>query len=518
MKKMSKWLAILLALCLCLSLCACVPEIDLDDDDDDDDYDYDVTIPSASRITVPSISWPDYTQNQNNDNATQSQYIPAQTTQRPTASQSGNAINVPALPVAQHTVPALPQSTTTMKEATFKTFTGSITTKNEVDKFSYTPPRDGVYRFDLVNIVSGPTFELAVYNSLGERVQRVANAGNNSGFVVEEMKGGQTYTIELKQYYDLGNYTIRVGEQTQTMNVSAYSVIKDSIVFRNQHNRYTFTPALDGYYRLEFAGVQSGTSFYLYIYNDLGETVQRQSNAGNNGGFVVELKAGARYTIEVQQYYEIGDYQLKIGKQKATVNVTNYSDISDSIEFKNQKNYYTFVPQRKGQYRFELSNVMSGTTMYLYVYNSLGEVVKRQSNVGNNGGIIVEDFEPGETYTIMVEQYSGLGNYTLKIGKQKETLSVRSGMTINDRIEYNGQYNVYSFTASGSQHTASIFGLPGGTSVSIYVFNALGERVSYQSSVSNGGTLQIRNLTAGQTYTIQVRYYSGTGSYSLKIS
>ena len=60
--------------------------------------------------------------------------------------------------------------------------------------------------------------------------------------------------------------------------------------------------------------------------------------------------------------------------------------------------------------------------------------------------------------------------------------------------------------------------MPGGTDVSIYVLNELGERVGYQSSMSNGNTLKIRGLTAGATYTIQVRYYSGTGAYTLKIN
>ena len=525
MKKMSKWLVLLLAVCLCLSMCACVPEIDRDDDDDDDDYD--VTRPSISPVTRPSISWPDYTQNQNGDNATQSQYvptptqsqyIPAQTTQRPTVSQNGNNINVPALPVAQHTVPALPQSTTTMKEATFKTFTGSIAQKNETDTFSYTPPRDGTYRFDLVNIVSGLTFALTVKDSLGQQVMRQSNVGNNGGFVVEEMKGGQKYTVELKQYSDFGNYTIRIGEQTATVDVSAYSLVKDSIAFRNQRNCYTFTPAVTGRYQLYFAEVKSGPTFSLTVYDPLGAQVMRQTNMGNNGGIKVDLEAGVRYTIEVKQYNDIGAYQLKIGKQKAAVNVTNYSEVSDSIEFRNQRNYYTFAPAVDGRYRFEFANVKSGVAFYLYVYNDLGEVVQRQSNVGNNGGLTVDGLEAGEVYTIMVEQYSDLGNYTLKIGKQKAIVSARVGATVNDRIEYYGQYNNYTFTATGSEHTLSLAGMPGGTDVTIYVYNSLGERVAYQTSMSNGNTLKIRGLTAGATYTIQVRHYSGTGFYALKIS
>ena len=534
MKKMSKWLAILLALCLCLSLCACVPSFDSGDDYDDDDYDYDfdydsdVATSGVTAVTVPTISWPDYTQNQNNDNATQSQYIPAQTTQnqyiptqttqRPTAAQSGNNINVPALPVAQHTVPALPQSTTTMKEATFKTFTGSIATKNEADKFTYTPPRDGTYRFDLINIVSGPTFALTVYDSLGAQVQRQSNMGNDDGYVINNMKGGQKYTIELKQYYDFGNYTIRVGEQTATVDVSSYSVVKDSIVFTGQRNRYTFIPARDGRYQLEFAEVKSGTSFSLYVYNNLGEVVQSQTNVRNNSGVRVDMIGGDRYTIEVRQYDASGAYQLKIGKQKATVNVTNYSAVSDSIEFTNQRNYYTFAPDVTGRYRFEFANVVSGTAFSLYVFNDLGETVQSQTSVINGGGLTVSELEAGEVYTIMVQQYSGSGSYILKIGKQKETVSARVGATIKDSIEYDGQYNNYTFAATSSAHTLTLSGMPGGTGVTIYVYNSLGERVAYQTSMTNGGTLNIRNLTAGQTYTIQVRHYSGTGSYSLKIS
>ncbi|MBR2319805.1 MAG: hypothetical protein IKA50_03345 [Clostridia bacterium] len=526
MKRSSKWLALLLAVSMCLTLCACGLDVDNDRDDDDRD-DVRTTAPSfnSSRptVSIPNIrptqdqndpTWVYPTQDQNEPTLV----YPTQSTVRPTHAQSGNSITVPALSVNRHSVPALPQSTTTMKEATFKTFTGSISQKNETDTFSYTPPRDGTYRFDLVNIVSGLTFTLTVKDSLGAQVMRHTNLGNNGGFVVEEMKGGQKYTIELKQYSDFGNYTIRVGEQTATVDVSAYSVVKDSIAFRNQRNYYTFTPAVAGRYQLYFAEVMSGPTFTLTVYDALGGQVMRQTNMGNNDGIKVDLEAGVRYTIEVKQYNDVGAYQLKIGKQKATVNVTNYSEISDSIEFRNQRNYYTFAPAVDGRYRFEFANVKSGVTFYLYVYNDLGETVQRQSNTGNNSGFTVDGLEAGEVYTIMVEQYSDLGNYTLKIGKQKETVSVRAGMSVNDHMEYNGQYNNYTFTATGSEHTLSLSGMPGGTDVSIYVLNELGERVGYQSSMSNGNTLKIRGLTAGATYTIQVRYYSGTGAYTLKIN
>lgn len=527
MKRSSKWLALLLAISMCLTLCACGLDVENDRDDDDDWDDVLPTVPSMS-VNRPTFSFPDIhpTQDQNEPTLvypTQDQneptlVYPTQSTARPTGSQNGNTINVPALSVNRHSVPALPQSTTTMKEATFKTFTGSVSQKNETDTFSYTPPRDGAYRFDLVNVVSGITFVLTVKDSLGTQVMRQSNAGNNDGFVVEKMKGGQKYTIELKQYADFGNYTIRIGEQTATVDVSAYSVVKDSIVFRNQRNYYTFTPAITGRYQLYFAEVMSGPSFNLTVYDPLGAQVMRQTNAGNNDGIKVDLEAGVRYTIEVKQYSDVGAYQLKIGKQKATVNITNYSEVSDSIEFRNQRNCYTFAPALDGRYRFEFANVKSGVTFYLYVYNDLGEVVQRQSNTGNNSGFTVDGLQSGEVYTVVVEQYSDLGNYTLKIGKQKETVSVRAGMSVNDHMEYNGQYNNYTFTASGSEHTLSLSGMPGGTEVSIYVLNDLGERVTYQSSMSNGNTLQVRGLTAGATYTIQVRYYGGTGAYTLKIN
>lgn len=89
---------------------------------------------------------------------------------------------------------------------------------------------------------------------------------------------------------------------------------------------------------------------------------------------IKDMQAGETYQVQVKQYTGLDSYTLSIGHQKETVDVTGYTVVKDSIEFKDQRNVYLFTPSITGRYRFEISDLTKGSDheVNLLVYNSGG--------------------------------------------------------------------------------------------------------------------------------------------------
>ena len=101
-----------------------------------------------------------------------------------------------------------------------------------------------------------------------------------------------------------------------------------------------------------------------------------------------ELSGNGTYRIVISHSNGESDFNLVIGIQKKTVDISNSSTIYDQMSFDNQKNKYTFTPKISGRYRFDITEANSDVTVIL---------------------------EAGKEYSITICQYSGCGDYTLSI-------------------------------------------------------------------------------------------------------
>lgn len=88
--------------------------------------------------------------------------------------------------------------------------------------------------------------------------------------------------------------------------------------------------------------------------------------------------------------------------------------LSDSIQYTNQENDYSYVAENDGTYIFKFSNVTEGNSFRLDIFNSGWERLKWNSNLGNGGGMEVP-LSAGESYFIRVSQYDGVGDYILNV-------------------------------------------------------------------------------------------------------
>jgi len=413
--------------------------------------------------------------------------------------------------------------------AQIDTYNGSLTIEDQVDTYFFTPSVTGRYRFEISGLTSGTDHKvnLVIKNS-GDGIVDSTSYGimNGNGLTIKNMQAGETFQVQVKQYTGLDSYTLSIGNQKETLDVTGYTVVKDSIEFKDQRNVYSFTPPITGRYRFEITNLTKGSDHEvnLLVYNSGGgEEASTSYGIMNGDGLTIaSMQAGQTYEIQIRQYSGIDSYNLNIGYQKDSLDITGFNIIADSIQYRDQKNIYFFTPTVTGRYRFEISNLTKGSSneVNLYVWNSRGgEEGSTSYGVMNGEGLTIKDMQAGETYQIQVRQYSGYDMYNLNLGLQKETVDISEYSSVSDSIQYTDQRNVYTFTPfSTGKYRFEIQDLTDGSNneVNILVFNSRGgEEGSTSYGITNGGGLEIANLQAGETYQVQVRYYSGYDSYKL---
>lgn len=310
-----------------------------------------------------------------------------------------------------------------------------------------------------------------------------------------------------------------LGQNPLTIGNAEIQFFDGNITSDNQEDIYSFVAPYTGRYRADLSNVQYGTALELYIYNSLGEKVSYDSYCGNEEGITAkDLIAGETYTVKVGQENGYTSYRLTLAMQKAPVDITGYTQISDSIVFTDQRNVYYFTPATTGRYRFDITGLFAGTDVQLYVFNKLGETVSYDTYIKNGEGITVKDMQAGETYEVQVRQDYDFGTYTLNIGYQKSMTDITEYTTVNDSIEYEDQRNVYSFTVPVTgRFRFDVTDMMNDCSVELYVFNQLGETVGYDTYITNEEGFTLKDLQAGETYEIQIRYSYGFSDYSLQI-
>lgn len=311
------------------------------------------------------------------------------------------------------------------------------------------------------------------------------------------------------------------GLKSNATSGAAADVIRYSgnIGAEDQEDWYSFTAPYEGRYRIDVSGIQSGTDVRLYLYDELGDVVTSDTYCTNGEGITGKgLEAGKTYSIKVKQDSGYSSYSLAIGMQKAPIDLTGYTAISDSIEFIDQRNVYYFSVPLTGRYRFNMSEIYSGTDVELYIFDSLGNTVASDTYCTNGDGITVRDLQAGAIYEIQVRQDNGFSGYKLSIGYQKSTVDISDYTIVNDSIEYTDQRNVYSFTVPvDGRYRFELSGMTGGTDVELYMFNYLEETVASDTYCTNGDGITVKDLKAGETYEVQIRQDNGFSSYTLFI-
>lgn len=434
----------------------------------------------------------------------------------PSILNTGTGIKVAPISSAPLSVQAIDPINNSIGETEILQINDSIYENNSYNDYPFSPAVSGTYRFEFSNVPDGTDFTLYILNSAGERKEYASYCDNGSG-ITTSLSSKKNYTIRVAQQCETGSYTLNIGQQKETSDISSYTAVSDSIQYTDQKNNYSFSPQSDGLYRFEFSDVPDGTDYKMYVYNSGWEELERVIDVDNNDGISINLSSKKTYYISVVQYRSTGSYTLNIGHKKSLVTATGYTAISDSIQYTDQENDYAFIPSVSGTHRFEFSNVPNGTDLRLIIYNSGWEEKARIYDADNGDGITIS-LTKEKTYYIRVKHYRGNGAYTLNIGHKKAIANLSESAYDSDSIQYTDQENDYCFIPSvNAEYKFSFIHVPDGTDFNLLVFNSGWEEIKRGYDMDNEGELSVQ-LSAGETYYVRVAYYRGTGSYGIKVS
>ena len=110
---------------------------------------------------------------------------------------------------------------------------------------------------------------------------------------------------------DYSSYKLKIGMQKETVDISDYDIISDSVTFTDQRNVYTFTPDESGKYKFTLTDFNADCSFRLMAWDNYDSTIMDTYYEEGT----VSLESGITYEIQVRQDSSIGSNNLNIEKE-----------------------------------------------------------------------------------------------------------------------------------------------------------------------------------------------------------
>ena len=401
---------------------------------------------------------------------------------------------------------------------------------------SYVAAEDYTAAFDLIAQVRKADSENSVYEDLEQTTLKAYETFVSNQ--VQDLVGKNDYSsalslieqalknhpnnqcfLELKTSVEEAKiaYEKKVSEYT---NKEVDFVRHDaSIASEDEVDTFKLTATVSGYYRFYVDNMVSGFEVNLYVYDDQDGELEGSQKYGlaSGEGITVYLSSNHTYSIKVKQYSSTGEYRLNIGQPKPMVDISLCNTVYDSIQYTDQRNWYQFTSDVTGYYRFKLTNMVNGFEPNMYIYDDLDYVVAQQKyGIAINEGVTAY-LEKGRTYEIAIRQYEGSGSYELVIGKQKPRSTLEENVNFTDEITFVDQINYYNFTPSKSgTYVFQLSGMQNSVEMNMFVIDSLNYTLgSNKYGVASGESITA-TLTAGETYTIEVTQYNGTGSYTLR--
>ena len=284
-----------------------------------------------------------------------------------------------------------------------------------------------------------------------------------------------------------------------------------------QVDQYKYKAEMTGTHRLEITKAEDGQDFYLSLLNSNGDVLKREFGIAESQGITVELTAGKNYILQVEKRTHNGAYTLMVGAQKPEVSVTGMTKVTDSIQYYDQKNYYSFVPDQDGPYRFEYADLPDGVLMRMQIMNSAREAFEDNNYMENGNGITV-DLVKGKKYIICCSYFRNTGGYSLIIGNVKEIRELTGYDGVADSVQYTEQRNAYLFEAPAQgEYRFTLADVQDGVDFRMGLYNTGWEFLNTSYDLDNGDYLSMA-MEKGQKIYVCVGQYRKTGTYRLYVT
>ena len=293
---------------------------------------------------------------------------------------------------------------------------GEIKKEDQEDSYSIHTDRSGTDRFEISGLNAEKKVSMCLKDVGGGEMFRNTWIENGEGITANDLEAGKTYYVIIQQATGFTPYTLIIGKQQQTIDINGSKSIGGEIVFTDQVNKYSFTPAICGTYRFEVEDLYAEKKISMFIIDEGGGVVIQNTWIENGEGITTDqLQAHHPYLILIQQAQGLSKYTLKIGYQTETKNVFADSVETDAITFRDQVNIYSFTPRTAKQYRFEINDVQCGKKVSMLISDQGGGNLEKNTWIENGEGISTEQLKVGEEYFIKIVYANGCTPYSLII-------------------------------------------------------------------------------------------------------
>lgn len=305
-----------------------------------------------------------------------------------------------------------------MDEAAFRPCTirridALFNASNAVNSYTYTAPADGKYHFWLEGNPADMRAKFIVKDRYDNVVEKNDLFGGNPTLTAK-LTAGETYTLTVKCESNPANCVVCIGEPRPVQPVGNSRIIRDSTVFTNQVNYYSFVPEVSGIYRITMKELPAGTEVKLGLKDALGNKIDGNDFSGGIGIAVSgKLEAGQEYIFWVRQCEGFSDYTLELGVPNPVLDITGCGAVSDVIYYSGQSNRYDFTPAAGGEYEIRLTGVRNGNWYTVSVLDAFGYKIDAREMNGTYTWSL--QLESGKCYCVVVKQKDGSGRYGLII-------------------------------------------------------------------------------------------------------
>ncbi len=261
---------------------------------------------------------------------------------------------------------------------------GSITYQDQKDKYYYTAPFSGTYRFD-TNLSSGGSVIVRVSGENGKSIDY------NYDALSIDLEEGKKYILSTEYRNGICDYTVNIGVPIPISDISDNpSSITGSITYRDQKDKYYYTAPVTGTYRFD-TNLSSGGSVIVRISGENGKSIDYNYDA-----LTINLEAGKKYIISIEYRDNTCDYIINTGVPIPITDITGSPSISGNITYQDQKDRYYYTAPITGTYHFD-TNLSSGGTVIVRISG------ENSKSISYDYDSLTINLEAGKLYILSIE-------------------------------------------------------------------------------------------------------------------
>ena len=426
---------------------------------------------------------------------------------------------------------------------------GNIFGSDPRDYFVVTPQNDG----SLTATLSGLSddLDLILETESGSVLTGSYSWGSSSEEIEYDLNGGQAYYLEVTPFlssesnYNLDlNYTADAGGDAadnifDAETISPNTTINGDVFGADTDDFFRLSPASSGELDATLSGLSSDVD--LYLLDSTGATIESSLNlSASDENITAQLNGGGTYYIQVAEFSGDSDYTLDLDFNDSPPSddapdtrfsantVSLNTSLSGSIGNGDQYDVYRLEPSSNGEITASLTGLAADAD--LRILDSNGTVVASSLSYGSSDEEVSTSLSGDEEYFVEVAQWSGSTDYTLDLSYEPDSGSgddvgdnISSAASVQPNSTHTGNIggpndpdDVYQIQPDSSGTlTATLSNLS--SDIDLYLLGSNGYVLDSSINYGSADETVTRELSADQTYYVEVSEWSGESDYELDL-